>query len=600
MSWRHWAGCLTSRFTPSSLARPTDWGLRDYGTGQWEGGSAECDHLAPLGGGFDSSGLANYENGLNGTTIADKVKQRQKQYADICGKCGARRIDAQIGLESTPEEYVSRMVEVFRAVRRVLRKDGTCFVNLGDSYASGVTGHGLSCGICGIGLADCPGHDLTSTHLCDACQAELFRRTLRNNFLPQLSLDGDSRGPSREHRESALDHLPMMDSSALKQTPLSSSAIQDRLPSVVPEGEQLPASQESMRTESSFESSDRASIRSPLEGDREADPTSIFCEPHPERMDQSTTDKEGMLSSFASRISGTNHNGDHVCPYRHYTIASLKNKDLVGIPWRVAFALQADGWYLRSDIIWSKPNPMPESVTDRPTKSHEYLFLLSKSPQYFYDAEAIREGIAEATVKDRVDTGRFRPDRGYPGAVDHGNGRLGENPGGKRNRRTVWTIATEPYPEAHFATFPRKLVQPCILAGCPEHACPKCGAPWVKEVEPTPEYAEALKKTTESWYQRKDDPFAGTGKKQGKNIWTTAHYVTIDHGEHPTCTCGLPAIGGTCLDPFGGSGTTAEVALEYGRRAILIELKPEYVELQKRRLAPVAGRPLLDFAGGAS
>ena len=126
-----------------------------------------------------------------------------------------------------------------------------------------------------------------------------------------------------------------------------------------------------------------------------------------------------------------------------YRGGTLKPKDLVGIPWRVAFALQADGWYLRSDIIWSKPNPMPESVTDRPTKAHEYVFLLTKSPRYYYDADAIRENVVG------------------------------------RNKRTVWEITTQPYPEAHFATYPEKLVQPCILAGTSEKGVvldPFCGA----------------------------------------------------------------------------------------------------------------------------
>jgi DNA modification methylase len=150
----------------------------------------------------------------------------------------------------------------------------------------------------------------------------------------------------------------------------------------------------------------------------------------------------------------------------------LKPKDLVGIPWRVAFALQADGWWLRSDIVWAKPNPMPESVTDRPTKAHEYLFLLTKSARYYYDGEAIREPNADTPLNGRVVEHKggvkFGLDR--PGAVDASpltRPRFAErfvNPAG-RNRRSVWTIATEPYPEAHFAVFPEKLVEPCILAG---------------------------------------------------------------------------------------------------------------------------------------
>lgn len=147
----------------------------------------------------------------------------------------------------------------------------------------------------------------------------------------------------------------------------------------------------------------------------------------------------------------------------------LKNKDLIGIPWRVAFALQADGWYLRSDIIWSKPNPMPESVIDRPTKSHEYIFLISKSPTYYYDAEAIKEPSIWYGKDKRSDKGNFRYEGKRTIDTSGKNGQQGfavitE----KRNRRSVWTITTKPYKGAHFATFPPDLVEPCILAGSPK------------------------------------------------------------------------------------------------------------------------------------
>lgn len=173
----------------------------------------------------------------------------------------------------------------------------------------------------------------------------------------------------------------------------------------------------------------------------------------------------------------------------------LKGKDLVGIPWRVAFALQADGWYLRSDIIWSKPNPMPESVQDRPTKAHEYLFLLAKSERYYYDAAAIREPYAASTLTqfDRPYTGEATKDYASSGVQNpsdikrritdkqrgHGRRHAGFNDRwdampkneqqsrGTRNKRSVWQVATMPYAGAHFATMPEKLVEPCILAGCP-------------------------------------------------------------------------------------------------------------------------------------
>ena len=326
------------------VTSPPYWGLRDYGTAQWEGGDEECDHKR-----FNA-----YSSGLQGSKESTYNSKFEKL---ICGKCGARRIDAQLGLESTPEEYVANMVHVFREVWRLLKEDGTCWINIGDSYASNPASGGQ--------------------------QSDLMT--------------------GGEH----------------KRTP---------------------------------------------------------------------------------------HNG-------YQRPAGLKPKDLCGIPWRLAFALQADGWYLRSDIIWHKPNPMPESVTDRPTKSHEYVFLLTKQERYFYDAEAIREpcgndthsrgngtspkhdGIFDPNVKNALNFQRYQPDN--------------------RNKRSVWTVATQPYKESHFATFPEDLIKPCIMAGS--------------------------------------------------------------------------RLGDIVLDPFAGSGTTGKVAIELGRRPLLIELNPAYAELARNRTNVTAG-----------
>ena len=307
--------------------------------------------------------------------------------------------DGQIGLEATPEAYVARMVEVFREVRRVLREDGTCWVNLGDSYNNA-------------------GSSKNGT-----------------------GLDGKQRGGAT-----------------------------------------------GADGECGYKKRD---LRHALKG------------------------------------------------------SGIKHKDLCGIPWRVAFALQADGWWLRQDIIWHKPNPMPESVRDRCTKAHEYIFLLTKSERYYYDAEAVSEPVSESSVarvsqstwgeqagSDRVPGKTNGPmkavlkrngnkerrpasDRGVPtdtqgrtsGAV------AGSVPwaGTTRNKRSVWTVTTRPYKGAHFATMPPALVEPCILAGCPE--------------------------------------------------------------------------GGTVLDPFAGSGTTLAVAAELGRSGIGCELNPEYIELAEQRIA---------------
>lgn len=214
-------------------------------------------------------------------------------------------------------------------------------------------------------------------------------------------------------------------------------------------------------------------------------------------------------------------------PQKQY--GSLKPKDLIGQPWRLAFALQADGWYLRSDIIWAKPNPMPESVTDRPTKSHEYIFLMSKQAKYFYDAEAIKEPSSgytkmpdgwdtdagahgsfhrEGREKGRKIRGHERPHQGFDEKWDCIT--KAEQGANGRNKRSVWTVATQPFPEAHFATFPEKLIEPCIKAGCP--------------------------------------------------------------------------VGGLVLDPFMGSGTVALVTLKLDRHYLGIELSTDYIKIAEKRL----------------
>jgi DNA modification methylase len=226
-----------------------------------------------------------------------------------------------------------------------------------------------------------------------------------------------------------------------------------------------------------------------------------------------TLSKEGSPGRVARMFHGN----------RRDTVPGLAQKQLFGIPWRVAFALQADGWYLRSDIIWSKPNPMPESVTDRPTKSHEYLFLLTKSAKYFFDADAVREPHAEMerpqSEKRRLQrmgrevavvAGGGQSSKGIDGGLVEATHTMATNPAG-RNIRSVWNIATRPYPGAHFAVFPPELPERCIKAGSPEL--------------------------------------------------------------------------GVILDPFAGSGTVGLVANRLSRRAILIDLNPEYLKQQMKRNA---------------
>lgn len=262
----------------------------------------------------------------------------------------------------------------------------------------------------------------------------------------------------------------------------------------------------------------------------------------------------------------------------------LKGKDLVGIPWRVAFALQADGWWLRSDIVWQKTNSLPESVKDRPTKVHEYVFLLAKSERYCYDPLAVAEPAAESSLA-RVGQPTFWLQRG--GEKDYRSDDVNPNRSARkapedfawsgsalRNRRSVWQISTEPFPGAHFAVFPRKLAELCILAGTSPFACPACGAPWARVTEKTGQV-------------NRREPAHVPGNsvtKTDSTGWAPTARAT-DRFE-PSCPCPGNDGSGSCvvLDPFGGAGTTALAADGLGRDSVYVDLKREYAEMALRRL----------------
>ena len=290
---------------------------------------------------------------------------------------------------------------------------------------------------------------------------------------------------------------------------------------------------------------------------------------------------------------GTGHKGNYTDPKHkegrngqkialNNKIEGLKSKDLIGIPWRVALALQQDGWYLRQDIIWHKPNPMPESVKDRCTKAHEYIFLLSKSPKYYFDNEAIKEdGVIKAGTK------------GAKGSKDRQNQKgVNARPpeykiyDGKRNKRSVWTITTKPFKGAHFATFPMDLIEPCVLAGCPEKICVDCGKPYIRQVE-----SKRFKRNE----LPKDDPRYRPNTYEGSykdiNGKADAGYTeTKDLGLQKQCDCETNETkAGTVLDPFAGSGTTGIVAVNHNRNAVLLELNEEYIEIAKERINKQAG-----------
>ena len=277
--------------------------------------------------------------------------------------------------------------------------------------------------------------------------------------------------------------------------------------------------------------------------------------------------------------------------YTRKVVLGLKPKDLVGIPWRVAFALQADGWYLRQDIIWHKPNPMPEGVTDRCTKAHEYIFLLTKSAKYFYDSEAVKErGVmvagdsAGSTQRDTQEThGLGGGNSGINLAKQKLATELQEKGYSTRNKRSVWTVTTKPFRGAHFATFPPDLIEPCILAGSATKCCAVCGAPWERVVERIAAISKKCPKT-DSMYQAQ----GGTGEKKTGTIGMSGggridgYSNTL--GYQPTCECGGETQSSMVLDPFSGAGTTGVVAVQHGRRYIGIELNPDYLEMSRKRI----------------
>lgn len=402
---------------------PPYWGLRDYGLARWEGGDEGCDHLRPIRPRSERPNITGSGIGKGGATSA---AQDNAAYKDICDRCGAIRHDAGIGLEQTPDEYVAKMVQVFREVWRVLRDDGVVFLNMGDSYA---------------------------------------------NAQPRGHFGDQGETSTGAH------------------------------------GEKIPA--------------------------------------------------------------------------RDWSCWNLKQKDLVGMPWRLAFALQADGWYLRSDIIWAKPNPMPESVTDRPTKAHEYVFLLTKNKRYFYDQEAIKEKANTLPHAPGWKNSPMTPTGPMAIRAVSSASRIFAKDG-SRNRRTVWTIATAPYSGAHFATFPPKLIEPMIKAGTSERGCcPECGKQWERVTERGPVVStDGSKPRGNKSGQRLVNDWNQGEKEYGPN----QARMTTTLGFSPTCSHDHTPIPATVLDPFVGSGTTMQVARALGRRGIGIDLSAEYLQLARQRL----------------
>jgi DNA modification methylase len=364
-------------------------------------------------------------------------------------------MNGQLGLEKTPDEFIAKLIAIFEEVRRILRKDGTCWVNMGDSYAS---------------------------------------------------------GPRDRTREQAV-------------------------------------------------------AKSTLNG--------------------TTVSQEQSLKQI-NKING-----------------EIKPKDLVGIPWMLAFALRSAGWYLRQDIIWHKPNPMPESVTDRCTKAHEYIFLLSKSRNYFYDAEAIKE---EASTNSHARIARAKEGhKTMPSEKINGlrPRKLAEAGSGttlntsfdaamvhmveQRNKRSVWSVNSQAMSEAHFATFPERLIDDCIKAGTSEHGCcSECGAPWERLVSSEKNFMSGSGKSGNPINGKNGEHLQGGGTTGDIRKGPTLKTETI--GWQPACNCeGGGIVPCVVLDPFSGAGTTMLVTRKLGRSGIGIELNPAYIKIATKRLKKELG-----------
>ena len=351
-----------------------------------------------------------------------------------------------------------------------------------------------------------------------------------------------------------------------------------------------------------------------------------YCASAGQRGSRGTRGRDHKFGDRKGRIHGPNHAG----------VAGSKPKDILGVPWLVAFALQADGWWLRSDIVWHKPNPMPESVRDRPTRAHEYLFLLAQSgaPQfwthrdgpgsrtkpppdyryihretaeevmdppdgwdedgsswrrlnlwgghdYFYDADADADAVRETSGNGwHSDAFKARAPERHAGenrTVTKEQQAMGAN------KRDVWTIATQPYAGVHYATFPEKLVEPCILAGTPVRGvCAECGAPWTRVVERTGQVNHRESAHVPNNSSTKTDSTGWAPVTRATGRW------------QPTCAHDAGVVSATVLDPFCGSATTGVVALRHGRSFLGIELNPEYVQQGRRRIfedAPLFNGP---------
>lgn len=507
-------------------------------------------------------------------------------------------VAGQLGLEKTPEEYVEKMVEGFREVRRVLADHGTLWLNLGDSYTGGTR------------------------------DKKSFRRDKAEvNTLRQKN------GPGLKPKD--LCGIPWMVAKALQEPYYTGRIrnIQDRVwLAAMIDAEGCPFMHKRKAGQSNgqgyFRKNDNYGPSLEIANTHEAivqrcrDITALgsICRVEREtkkkmrniplyRWNLRTTQCRDVIREIYPHLVGKQHQARLVigCPSSgkdaekaHASLIALHNGKEACIDFPAPPTMFEQGWWLRQGIIWSKNNPMPESCRDRCTKSHEDLFILTKKPRYYFDQEAISEPCSESTharisqdLANQVGSHRAyggKKGNGPMKAVVKGSSRKMAAAGsgikandsfetacclqvGTRNRRSVWTIPTQAYSEAHFATFPEKLVEPCIKAACPMSVCRACGKPRERLL-----HKQVIKRVRPNQHVKYEG-----GGPSGQIDQTKAGVETTTTG-WTDCGCGAGFRRGIVLDPFGGSCTTAVVAHEHGRGYVMIELSPEYVEMGRKRI----------------
>ena len=520
------------------------------------------------------------------------------------------KVEGQDGLEKSPEEYVARMVEVFREVRRALRDDGVLWLNLGDSYA----GRGKDGSFRpqnadfnpyqantrrAITPDNCKPKDLIGIPwmLAFALREPYYTGKMRDErdrvwMAAMVDAEGSICGTEYQTGDRTKTNLYITVTN-------TSTAIIEKCDRIFP--------QEAKHIyEKKNGASDRVCYRWDVE---RMDTKALFIrEIYPYLVAKR---KQAILGyTFLEMQRGLESKKKGYLAAQHEqrswlmaSLAKLNGGDDVDLPsWVIEPPSPTEpGFYLRKDIIWHKPNPMPESVLDRPTSAHEYIFLLSKSPRYFYDAFAVRtqnkdpKDTLRRLYEDHTDQAKTNPDALHNGLRQrtdkqrrHSQRHAGFNDRWDRmekaeqmsqgaNLRDVWSMATEPFKEAHFATFPVELPSKCIKAGTSEHGvCPECGAPWKRIIE------KSGGSTGHSWNDHREDGVIG---QRAENAAKGGNgYAVKESGWLPGCTHGLNPIPATVLDPFSGAATTGVACLRLGRDYVGIELNPEYIEMSLRRI----------------